>query len=112
MLWSEEHSRVSPLSVRVRCLTVLELQNSEEHWLQDAIATYAPDLMDQDQQDAQELLAFLISAVHEELNQAHGSFKTLTEKQSAALEKLPRKEASDSEWRRGLQSDNSPVSYL
>lgn len=78
--------------------------------MQDAFSRYAPYLMDQDQQDAQELLSFVLAALHDELKAGHAhSLPVLTDKQSAQLERLSPQEAAEKEWTRQTGHDASPV---
>lgn len=66
-----------------------------------------------DQQDAQELLSFLIDGLHEDLNSVKKKPNTqLTDEEEAELERMPSLLAAEREWKRALLRDDSIITHL
>lgn len=93
-MWSHEHFKIVPLAVR------------------DAIWKFGgPQFEGFEQQDAQEVLTFLLDALHEDLNLINNKPKTdLSDADEASLERMPAHVAAEKEWLRALRRDNSVVS--
>lgn len=90
-LWSEQYAVVTPQAFR------------------DAIGRHAPQFRNDDQQDSQEFLLFLLDGLHEDLNLITHKTPDLGEAQHAALERLPQQLASVAEWSLYRQRNNSVV---
>ncbi|KTW25737.1 hypothetical protein T552_03350 [Pneumocystis carinii B80] len=95
-LWDNEHTYVSPL------------------FFKNVVGRLKEQFRDNDQQDSQEFLAFLLDGLHEELNIAAGQLKPkeLTPEEELKIENMPDKIASSIEWQRYVRLNNSIVVSL
>ncbi|KAG5438502.1 hypothetical protein PCANB_002606 [Pneumocystis canis] len=95
-LWDNEYTYVSPL------------------FFKNVIGRLKEQFRNNDQQDSQEFLAFLLDGLHEELNVAAGRLKPkeLTPEEKLKIENMPDKIASDIEWQRYTYLNNSIVVSL
>ncbi|EMR08235.1 hypothetical protein PNEG_03403 [Pneumocystis murina B123] len=95
-LWDNEHTYVSPL------------------FFKNVVGRLKEQFRDNDQQDSQEFLAFLLDGLHEELNIAAGQLrpKELTPEEELKIENMPDKIASNIEWQKYVRLNNSIVVSL
>ncbi|KTW27560.1 uncharacterized protein T551_03059 [Pneumocystis jirovecii RU7] len=95
-LWDNEHTYVSPL------------------FFKNVIGRLKEQFRNNDQQDSQEFLAFLLDGLHEELNTAAGRLKPreLTVEEKLKIESMPDQIASNIEWQRYTHLNNSIVVSL
>ncbi|KAG4305164.1 hypothetical protein PORY_001334 [Pneumocystis oryctolagi] len=95
-LWDNEHTYVSPL------------------FFKNVVGRLKEQFRNNDQQDSQEFLVFLLDGLHEELNTAAGRLKPreLTPEEESRIENMPDQIASDIEWQRYIRLNNSIVVSL
>ncbi|CAG8441081.1 8870_t:CDS:2 [Scutellospora calospora] len=96
VMWSDQYVSVSPVSFK------------------EAIGCFAPQFSGSEQQDSQELLAYLLDGLHEDLNiNSHNSiFNNSTFLNTDEIEDLPLHVASDLAWEKHLMRNSSIVVSL
>lgn len=82
--------------------------------LRSAIGRFRPEFASGNQEDAQELLVFLLDALHEDMNDnaAKPQLRALTDKEEAYRETLPVAQVSDVEWSRYCHKNKSIIVSL
>ncbi|KAK9768405.1 ubiquitin-specific protease doa4 [Basidiobolus ranarum] len=90
VMWSEQYNFVSPVTFR------------------EAIGRFASQFQGNKQQDAQELLAFLLDGLHEDLNLIK-SKPIIEDDDDDYLESLPEEEASELAWEKYLLRNSSII---
>ncbi|RPA96732.1 cysteine proteinase [Choiromyces venosus 120613-1] len=92
-LWSGEYSFISPVTIK------------------DVSGRLNEMFRNNDQQDAQEFLEFLLDGLHEDLNPHanHGKLRPLNEEEERRRERLPAQRASVIEWERYTHNNFSVV---
>ncbi|ORX87736.1 cysteine proteinase [Basidiobolus meristosporus CBS 931.73] len=91
VMWSEQYNFVSPVTFR------------------EAIGRFAVQFRGNEQQDAQEFLAFLLDGLHEDLNLIVTKPATSDEDDDEYLERLPEEEASALAWEKYLLRNSSII---
>ena len=109
-LWSGDYSFISPVTIKVRLASGIN-EGLKFIVSQDVSGRLNEMFRNNDQQDAQEFLGFILDGLHEDLNPHanHGKLRPLKDDEERRREKLPVQLASNIEWQRYTHHNYSVV---
>lgn len=111
VLKSGDYRSASPARLRVRLLRRYLRLLAHRLALQDTLGRIAPQYLDRQQQDAQELLLALLDGLHDDLNLVVDAAPSapLSPRVEAAQERLPEVVAADLDWARYRERNDSVI---